>query len=296
MQATRGWDLPPRPETPLLPSTTREPSASGGRLRALYLAEAIISAVVSLVEALTRARSGYRSDVAALVEELGHADVLAPLARAADLPSSPTTLRAHASLALHTLPSGDGTVWAALFSGPETLGEAGTRNGWTTDGGPLRFVGLGWEAALRGVYLPVLESGENAGIVFDAGAPSELALNASEVISIARGEFVPLVWYASRQPTRGDEQAFVGDPAEAPPPALVDAIASALGAEPAVTSYHLRQVFVPERDVLPHLTLDIHTDASEPDRRRISRRVGESIRDITLPPPGYLDVAFNFRR
>ncbi len=45
---------------------------------------------------------------------------------------------------------------------------------------------------------------------------------------------------------------------------------------------------------MPHLILDIETAAPEAERRRISQRVGEAIHGVALPPPGYLDIAFNF--
>ena len=63
-----------------------------------------------------------------------------------------------------------------------------------------------------------------------------------------------------------------------------------------MTSYHVRQVYIPERDVMPHLILDIESTAPEPERRRIAQLVIDAIKNIALPPPGYLDIAFNFSR
>jgi hypothetical protein len=249
-----------------------------------------------LVDALIRAQSGYRSDVAALVKELQGSDVFAPLATGGNLPSRPTTLKLETLVILHNIRSGDGTLWIALFSSVETLRKAGVGNGWTTDGGPLKYFGFKWDAAIEAMFRNALESGANAGIVFDAGSPSELALNAAEVISIAKGDVVPLVNYVAQQPTRRNEVAYVGEPATAPPAELTEVIQSVLESEPAVTAHHLRQIFTPERDVMAHLILDIESQAPEPERRRISQRVGEAIRGIPLAPPGYLDIAFNFNR
>lgn len=251
---------------------------------------------MTLVDALIRAQSGYRSDVAALVQELKRSDVFAPLAKGGNLPSRPTTLTANTLVTLHNLPSDDGTVWAVLFSSIETLHKAGTQHNWKTDGGPLHYIGFKWDAGIEGMFRRALESGGNAGIVFDVGARSELALNAAEVISIVKGDLVPLVNYAARQPARGNEQVYIGKPAVPPPMELVEAVKLTLSTESAVTAYHLRQVYVPERDVMPHLILDIETAASEAERRRISQRVGEAIHGIALPPPGYLDIAFNLDR
>lgn len=251
---------------------------------------------MELAEALIRAQSGYRGDVTALVEELKRGEVFAPLAREGDLPMRPTTLEVDTRVTLHNLPSADGAAWVPLFSSVEALRQAGARNNWKTDGGPLHYVGFRWDAGIEGMFRQALESGANAGIVFDVGSGSELALDASEVISIARGEIVPLVNYAARQPTRGNEQVYVGEPADPPPSELIAALRSVLAAESQVSGYHLRQVFIPERDVMPHLILDIASEAPEPERRRISQRVGEAIRGLSLPPPGYLDIAFNFER
>jgi hypothetical protein len=251
---------------------------------------------MSLVDSLIRAQSGYRSDVAALVDQLKKSDVFAPLQASGNLPSKPSTLTVDTSVALHNLPSADGAAWIALFSSIEALRRSGERHKWFTDRGPLRYVGFKWDAGIEGMFLKALESGSNAGIVFDEGSRSELGLRASEVLSIARGEVIPLVDYTSRQPTRGKEQVFVGEPAAPPPQALLEAVQSTLSTERVVTSHHLRQVYMPERDVMPHLILDIESTASEPERRRISHRVGEAIKNIELPPPGYLDIAFNFNR
>ena len=249
---------------------------------------------MALVHALIRAQSGYRSDVAALVRELKRSDVFAPLVTGGNLPSRPTTLAVSTLVTLHNLPSDDGTVWVALFSNVETLHKAGAQHNWKTDGGPLHYIGFKWDAAIEGMFRHALESGGNAGMVFDVGARSELALTAAEVLSIAKGEVVPLVNYAARQPARGNEQVYVGEPAIQPPMELVEAVKLILSTEAAVTGYHLRQVYIPERDIMPHLILDIETATPEAERRRISQRVGEAIHGIALPPPGYLDIAFNF--
>jgi hypothetical protein len=249
---------------------------------------------VRLVDALIRAQSGYRSDVAALVKELKRSDVFAPLAKGGNIPRRRTILKADTLVTLHNIRSGDGTPWIALFSSVETLRKAGAGNGWMTDGGPLQFAGFKWDAAIEGMFRDALESGGNAGIVFDVGSPSELGLNAAEVISIARGDVVPLVNYVAQQPTRDKEVVYVGEPAIAPPAELIEVIKSVLESEPAVTAHRLRQIFTPERDVMAHLLLDIESQTPEPERRRISQRVGDAIRGIPLAPPGYLDITFNF--
>jgi type III secretion system (T3SS) SseB-like protein len=251
---------------------------------------------MSLADALRRAQSGYRSDVSNLVEQLRRSNLYAPLEAGANLPETPTTLTSGTPLRLHNVRSGDGSAWLPLFSSVDTLRHAGTRHGWTTDGGPLRFVSFRWDDAIAGMFRQVVTSSGNAGVVFDWGSASELALNAGEVISIADGTVIPLVGYAANQPTRGNEEVFVGEPATAPPPELVDAVRSALAGEEDVRSYALRQFYMPERDVMPHLVLDIECSAPEPQRQRIAQRVGQAVEQIRLDPPGYMDIMFNLSR
>lgn len=248
---------------------------------------------MDLRDHVLRARSGYRSDVAALGEALGRGDVFVPLARSAGVPEGRSTLAADADIALHSLPSADGTSWVPLFTSRERLLAAGMRNGWTTDGGPLHFVGMPGMTALTSVFAPSLEAGATAGVVFDVGHDSELAMNAAEVLRLIRGEAIPLVGYASRLPARGTEKMLVGEPATPPSHQALDRIAAVLGTEPSVEGWHLRQVFTPERDVQPHLLLDIRAAVTEQERRRISEKVGAIVGELQLPPPGYLDVAFN---
>ena len=249
---------------------------------------------MTLVDAVVRAQSGYRSDVAALKAELGRAEVFVPLEDQGQIREGLQTLKTDARVTIHNLRSGDGTAWIPLFTTLDALRAAGEQNGWTTGDGPLQFLSIKGMVALESMFAPAFESGANAGLVFDVGQPSELAIRAGEVLQILKGEPIPLVDYASRQPTRGTEESFVGWPAVPPPPELLDSIAGVLGTEQLVKSHAVRQVFIPERDVAPHLMLDISGEISDDDRRRISQRIGAAVSGIKLPPPGYLDVAFNF--
>ena len=249
---------------------------------------------MGLVEAVVRAQSGYRSDIAALKEELGRREIFLPLADGGDSREGLQTLEKATKVIVHNLRSGDGTSWIPIFTSVEALRSAGDRNGWKTGGGPLRFIAMTGTTGFESMFSPALESGVNKGVVFDVGQRSELAMKAGEILQMLKGEPIPLVDYASKQPARVGEQVFVGWPAVPPPAELTAAIGGVLRGERSVKSYALRQVFMPERDVMPHLILDIAGDISEPDRRRISQGVGAAMSSIDLPPPGYVDVAFNF--
>jgi SseB protein N-terminal domain len=249
---------------------------------------------VKLVDAVVRAQSGYRSDVAALKAALGGAEIFVPLEDPGQIREGLQTLKTDAKVTIHNLRSADGTAWIPLFTTLDALRAAGEQNGWTTGNGPLQFLSIKGTVALESMFAPALESGANTGLVFDVGQRSELAMMADEVLQMLKGEPIPLVDYASKQPARGTEQTFVGLPAVPPPTELLDSIAGVLRAEQLVRSYAVRQVFIPERDVAPHLLLDISGEIPEQDRRRISQRVGAAMNGIKLPPPGYLDVAFNF--
>jgi hypothetical protein len=60
---------------------------------------------------------------------------------------------------------------------------------------------------------------------------------------------------------------------------------------PEVTSHRLVRTFNPERDLEPHLTLELAVTA-EADRRALAERVIGAVGD-RIPPPGYLDVVFD---
>jgi hypothetical protein len=264
--------------------------------RAQRASETLSSAdLPTIEEALVRAQSGYRSDVAALAGVLAQADLYVALVEDSEPGDGPEILEPGASLKLHTVvDETTGSTWTAIFSSPETLGRAGEELNWETAGGPLQFLAANGVELIKSVLTPALESGATSGIVFDAGQESELAMSADETLSMIGGEPIPLVAYASRQPAHGTEQIQVGEPAVPPPAALTAAIVRVLDRVTEVRSYRLIQVFVSERDVTSHLMLDIVGDMPEPKEREISAAIGAAIEGISLPPPGYLDVVFNF--
>jgi hypothetical protein len=249
----------------------------------------------TIEEALVQAQTGYRSDVAALARALARAELFVALVEDSEPGNAPEVLQPGANLKLHSvIDETTGTAWTAVFSSPETLGRAGQQLNWKTGGGPLQFLAANGAELIGSVLTPALESGATSGIVFDAGQKSELAMSADEVLSMIGANPLPLVGYASRQPATGTELIQVGEPAVPPPAALTTAIARILDRVGEVRSYRLLQVFVPERDVTSHLMLDIVGDLPESQQRKISAAIGAAIEDIPLPPPGYLDIAFNF--
>jgi hypothetical protein len=245
--------------------------------------------------ALARAQSGYRSDVAALAKVIAEAELFAALAEDSESDDDLEMVEAGATLKLHhVVDDTSGSKWTALFSSAEALRKAGFQFDWGTSGGPLQFLAANGAELFRSVLAPALESGSASGIIFDVGRESELAMTPEEMLSMMRGEPIPLLAYASRRPANGTEQIHVGEPAVPPPPALTTAIAKVLDRVREVKSYRLIQVFIPERDVRSHLMLDIVGDLPESQQREISAQIGAAIAGVKLPPPGYLDVVFNF--
>lgn len=250
--------------------------------------------MTTVEEALARAQSGYRSDVAELAKVLAEAELFAALAEDSELSESRQMLEAGAKLKLHEVVDATGGKWAAVFSSVEALGRTGDQYQWSSGGGPLRFLAANGAELIQSVLAPTLESGATSGIVFDAGQGSELAMTPEETLSMIRGEPIPLVGYSSQQPARGTEQVHIGEPAVPPSAALTTAIANVLDRVREVKSYRLIQVFVPERDVMSHLMLDVVGDLRASQQREISERIGAAVERLQLPAPGYLDVAFNF--
>jgi hypothetical protein len=83
---------------------------------------------------------------------------------------------------------------------------------------------------------------------------------------------------------------LVAEPAEPPSPALVAALERCLSDLPDVKSHRLLHTFNPERDLEPHLTLELTAPATA-DQRLIAERVIETIGEH-VPPPGYVDIVF----
>jgi hypothetical protein len=243
-----------------------------------------------LTDALERARSGLRRDVAALLESFEGQELLVPIAKnVADVPDGEQVeLEQELKLSPHLLPDASGEPFAALFSHTDPLEPIVDALGWTTEGEPLKVCRLPARVALE-VAQNLLGDSRVRGLVIDPGAPSELGLTRAELTSLLAGRPIPLLGYVENIPEELDRTliAEAGDP---PPPGLVSALDAWLAATDAVSGYRLDRTFNPDRDLEPHLTLTLQVSA-DADRRELFQGVTSAVAN-ELPPPGYLDVLF----
>ena len=238
------------------------------------------------------ARRGFRRDVAALEAALDDSDLLIPLAhRIADVPEGePVALDRELEIVPHFLSDADGARHVALFTSSDLVAISAARLGWTTDGEDLGICALPGRIACQ-LALELVDEKTIVGLVIDAGHASELVLRRAELASIVRGAPVPLVGYVADIPLEDDEQTLVAEPGDPPPAALTELVARCVGELPAITSHRLVRTFNPERDLEPHLTLELAV-SGEADRRALAQRIVATVANL-IPPPGYLDVVFS---
>jgi hypothetical protein len=246
----------------------------------------------SLTTLVEGARRGFRRDVAALEGALDDGNLFVPLAR--HIPGVPEgeamALDREIEIIPHFLTDAEGSHHVALFTTTELVSLSAERLGWTTEGEDLGVCSLPARIALE-LALGLIDETSVVGLVIDAGHQSELMLRRSELASIVSGNAVPLVGYVADLPLGEDERTLVAEPSDPPPPELTELLARCIADLPAVTRHRLLRTFNPERDLEPHLTLELSA-SSGADRRELAERiigvVGERI-----PPPGYIDIVFD---
>jgi hypothetical protein len=177
----------------------------------------------------------------------------------------------------------------ALFTTSELVADSAERMGWTTEGEDLGVCALPARIACE-LALELVDETSVVGLVIDAGHPSELVLRRVELASIVRGQPLPLVGYVADIPSEDGERTLIAEPSDPPPPKLTEELERCIAELPAVTRHRLVRTFNPERDLEPHLTLELAV-ANGTDRRALAERVVNAVADH-LPPPGYLDVVF----
>jgi hypothetical protein len=237
------------------------------------------------------ARRGLRRDVAAFEAGLDEAELFVPLARSITgaAEGEAVVLDREVEIVPHFLVDPEGMRYATLFTQPEHLEALAGPLGWTTDGAELRVCTLPARIACE-LALSVIDETAVHGLVLDPAQPSELFLRRSELASIIAGHPLPLVGYVQELPPLEGEKVLVAEPAEPPPPALVDALNACLGELPDVKGHRLLHTFNPERDLEPHLTLEL-TAGEAADQRAIAEHVIGTIGEH-VPPPGYIDIVF----
>jgi hypothetical protein len=237
------------------------------------------------------ARRGLRRDVAALEAALDDAELFVPLMQSIEGAAEGEAIELDRSVEIvpHFLVDPEGLRYAALFTKPEHVEELADPLGWKTDGDELRVCTLPARIACE-LALSVIDETSVHGLVIDASQESELFLRRSELASVIAGHPVPLVGYVSELPPLEGEKVLVAEPAEPPPAVLVAALKACLADLPEVSMHRLLHTFNPERDLEPHLTLELTASASA-DQRAIAERVIGAIGEH-VPPPGYIDIVF----
>ena len=244
-----------------------------------------------LTEAVARAKSGLRRDVAALLEALDGTELLVPISKqppdARD--GEQMELDGELTLSPHLLPDASGEPFAALFTHTAPLDPIVQALGWTTDGEQLKVCSLPARLALE-MAREVLRDARVRGLVIDPGAPSELGLSRDELESLMSGRPIPLLAYVRDIPEDERERTLIAEEGEPLPEALVEALDTWLDSSDEVQGYRVDRTFNPDRDLEPHLTLTVLV-TDDADRRALFQSVTEVI-EGKVPPPGYLDVLF----
>jgi hypothetical protein len=229
--------------------------------------------------------------VAALEAALDDAELFVPLLQSIPGAAEGEALALDRAVEIvpHFLLDPEGLRYAALFTKPEHVEAVAEPLDWKTDGEELRVCTLPARIACE-LALSVIDEAAVHGLVIDAAQPSELFLRRSELASVIAGHPLPLVGYVSELPPLEGEKVLVAEPAEPPPQELVTALEASLAGLPDVSGHRLLHTFNPERDLEPHLTLEV-TVAESADQRAIAERVIGTIGDH-VPPPGYIDIVF----
>lgn len=244
-----------------------------------------------LTAAVSRARRGFRSDVAALIELLRSAELLVPLKHAIDgVPLGEQVEVSELKLVPHLLEDDEGQIFCALFTEHALLDTLEEQLGWRTDDDALQFCALPAASALD-MALDVIDDHQVLGLVLNAVAESELVLQRHEVASIAQSQPLPLVGYVQEIPLAPDERTLIAELDEAPPPELIEALDACVAASDDIVGYELQQTFNAERDLEPHLTLRVATQPGEPNREALAQSLISKI-EGKIPPPGYIDILF----
>ena len=238
------------------------------------------------------ARSGLRRDVSRLVDAIDHGELLVPLARSVSgVPiGQEVELEHELSLVPHLLADDEAKLYCALFTRGDLLEPIEEQLGWTTDGDSLEYCALPARVALE-MALDVIDGEQVVGLVLNAQDQSELFLRREELASLVAGKPIPLVGYVNEIPEDERDRTLAAEPADPPPPELVETLERGLKDLEAVVSWELRRTFNPDRDLEPHFTLTLRVAKTGVDRNLLTSEVIRLL-EGKLPPPGYIDILF----
>jgi hypothetical protein len=246
--------------------------------------------------AVAAARRGFKRDVEGLIRALRKAHLLVPLAkRMGDVPVGvDQTVEDELSLSPHLLFDPDRIGFLPIFTKAEFVERATVQVGWVTDDGPLEYCTLPGPAVLE-LGLAVVDDDRIGGVIVNPFDETELLLRRHELGSIAQGRAIPLVGYVSELPFTHDEQRLIAEMDGPPPDGLVRAIEGVLaeaGKAGQPLGYGLHRTFTPERDLEPHLTLNVRGGDEALDRGALGETLAQAL-DGHVPPPGYIDIVFD---
>jgi len=243
--------------------------------------------------AVVAAHRGLRRDVEALIGALEKAPLLVPLARRMpdSLPGITQEVGTELSLSPHLLFDDQRLGYVAVFTRADLVERATDRVGWTTDDGPLEFCTLPAFIVLE-MAVALLEDRRMGGLLLNPFDESELLLRRPEVASLAQRRALPLVGYVADIPHGDDEERLIAEMESPPAAALTSAIEAVLARTQGTAGYSLYRTFNAERDIEPHLTLNVLVEDDDLDRTALAQALARSV-EGELPPPGYIDILFN---
>lgn len=256
-------------------------------------------AAIDLTPFVQRARRGFRSDVAALIEALDDGVLFVPLAQPIDgVPVGEVVSGAEGEVKLvpHLLADEHGVGLVPLFSDADILTSVGQYARWKTgDQDDLDYCTLPARAALD-LAQQLVDGKRIVAVVVNPADEDELHLKQHELGSILAGQAIPLVGYVAEIELDPREPVLV---AETGPidPRITAAIEGCLRSVPEVTGYRVQQCFNQERDLEPHPTLTVTMpsgstlDTSSAARQELGQRLFSAVEGL-LPEPGYIDVMF----
>ena len=242
--------------------------------------------------AVAAARRGFKRDVADLIAALRASRLMVPLAkRIANVPVGQEQEEGEElSLSPHLLFDDERVGYVTAFTENALIARATDEVGWTTDEGPLEYCTLPGQVVLE-LALGLSDDERIGGLLLNPLDSTELILRRHEIASIAQGRALPLVGYVGEIPFDPNEQRLIADMEGGPPEEVVLAIEAVLK-KVAISTYALKRTFNAERDLEPHLTLNVVGAGAATDRSAVARELAAALEGL-LPPPGYIDILFD---
>jgi hypothetical protein len=250
------------------------------------------TATAGATAAVGAARRGFKRDVAALIAALRSARLLVPLAkRIANVPvGQEQEVGEELSLSPHLLFDDERRAFVTAFTENALVARATDEIGWTTDDGPLEYCALPGQVVLE-LALGLADDDRVGGLLLNPLDKTELMLRRHEVASIAQGRALPLVGYVGEIPFDPNEQRLIADLEGGAPEEVIRAIEAVLKTA-SLSTYALKRTFNAERDLEPHLTLNVVGAGETTDRAAVAEKLSAAL-DGLLPEPGYIDILFD---